>query len=186
MNSREPAAECPGARYAATLPAAPLAEQADGLALLLQGRPLRLQVSALPAVMIGELVAIDDDGLTALIVYPGQPGSAALRARSAIDLHAAHIGKAVTLVFENGDAALPIVAGVLRTAPTLPSDAAGRVEVDVDGKRMVVHASEQLVLRCGKASITLTRAGKVLIDGSYVLSRSTGMNRLKGGSVQIN
>ena len=32
----------------------------------------------------------------------------------------------------------------------------------------------------------LTRAGKVLIQGAYLLSRSTGVNRIKGGSVQIN
>jgi hypothetical protein len=49
-----------------------------------------------------------------------------------------------------------------------------------------VHAKEQVVLKCGKASITLTKAGKVLIQGSYVLSRSSGINRVKGGSVQIN
>ena len=168
------------------LPVPAPAQQADALASLLQGRSARLQATALPGVVIGELVAIDDAGLTALILYSGQQGSAALRARSVVDLNAAHIGKAVTLVFENGDAALPIVVGVLRTAAALPLDASGRIEVDVDGKRMVVQASEQLVLRCGKASITLTRAGKILIDGSYVLSRSTGMNRLKGGSVQIN
>jgi len=42
------------------------------------------------------------------------------------------------------------------------------------------------VLRCGKASITLTREGKVLIHGSYISSRSTGVNRVKGGSVQLN
>ena len=47
-------------------------------------------------------------------------------------------------------------------------------------------SKEQLVLRCGKASITLTKAGKVLIDGSHVLSRSSGVNRVKGGSVQLN
>ena len=51
---------------------------------------------------------------------------------------------------------------------------------------MIVSAKEQLVLRCGKASITLTKAGKVMIQGSYVLSRSTGVNRVKGGSVQLN
>ena len=27
--------------------------------------------------------------------------------------------------------------------------------------------------------------GKVLIEGSYVLSRSTGVNRLKGGSTEL-
>jgi hypothetical protein len=49
-----------------------------------------------------------------------------------------------------------------------------------------VSAKERLVLRCGKASVTLTRAGKVIIEGSYVVSRSTGVNRIKGGSVQLN
>jgi hypothetical protein len=57
------------------------------------------------------------------------------------------------------------------------------------GRRRPAHdrvAPEQLVLRCGKASITLTKAGKVLIEGSYVSSKSTGVNRIKGGSVQLN
>ncbi len=62
----------------------------------------------------------------------------------------------------------------------------GTVDVDVDGERLVVTAKEQLVLRCGKASITLTREGKVLIQGAYISSRSSGVNRVKGGSVQLN
>ena len=51
---------------------------------------------------------------------------------------------------------------------------------------MVLKAQQEIVLECGKASITLTRAGKVLIRGAYLLSRSSGVNRIKGGSVQIN
>jgi hypothetical protein len=62
----------------------------------------------------------------------------------------------------------------------------GHVEVERDGERMIVSAKTQLVLRCGKASITLTQAGKVLIEGTYVSSRSTGVNRLKGGSIHLN
>ena len=62
----------------------------------------------------------------------------------------------------------------------------GGVAVDADGQRLIVNAKEQLVLRCGKASITLTQSGKVLIDGTYVLNRSSGVNRIKGGSVQLN
>jgi hypothetical protein len=56
----------------------------------------------------------------------------------------------------------------------------------VDGRTVALTGEEEVVLRCGKASITLTREGKVLIRGEYLLSRSTGVNRIKGGAVQIN
>ena len=59
-------------------------------------------------------------------------------------------------------------------------------DVTVDGKRVSFNAEEEIVLRCGKASITLTKAGKVIIRGAYLLNRSSGVNRIKGGSVQIN
>jgi hypothetical protein len=48
------------------------------------------------------------------------------------------------------------------------------------------EAGKEIVLRCGDASITLTRAGKILIKGAYVLSRSSGVNRIQGGAVEIN
>ncbi len=112
---------------------------------------------------------------------------AALRARSTVDVHGPHIGQLVVLMFESGDPSRPIVMGVVRQAAGWPlADPPAQVDVDADGQRLVVSAKEQLVLRCGKASITLTKAGKVLIEGSYVLSRSTGVNRVKGGSVQLN
>ena len=60
------------------------------------------------------------------------------------------------------------------------------MEVDADGQRLMITAKEQLILRCGKASITLTKAGKVLIQGTYVSNRSSGVMRVKGGSIQLN
>lgn len=56
----------------------------------------------------------------------------------------------------------------------------------VDGKRVVLEGQEEVVLKCGEASITLTRNGKVVIRGKYLLSRSSGVNRILGGSVQVN
>jgi hypothetical protein len=135
----------------------------------------------------GELVGFADGGSTPLVVYPGQPGSAALAARSTQDLHGAHIGRQVVLMFEGGDPLCPIVIGCLRCEEAWPlPERPGQVEVDADGERLILTAKEQVVIRCGKASITLTRAGKVLIQGEYVLSRSAGVNRVKGGSVQLN
>jgi uncharacterized protein (DUF2345 family) len=60
------------------------------------------------------------------------------------------------------------------------------VTVDIDGQRLQFEAKDEIVLKCGKASITLTKAGKIIIRGTYLLSRSSGVNRIKGGSVQIN
>ncbi|MET3497969.1 DUF6484 domain-containing protein [Variovorax boronicumulans] len=159
----------------------------SGRDLIESGMQQALAVARWGGVVIGELIAIADEGRTPLVMFPGQAGTAAVRARSVVDLHGAHIGAAVVLMFEQADAGCPIVMGLLRGDEGWPlADKPAQVEVEADGARMVVSAREQMVLRCGKASITLTRAGKVLIQGSYVLSRSTGVNRVKGGAVQIN
>ncbi len=164
-----------------------LAPPDTALQQLLAGRSALQQRESLPAVVVGELVAIADGGRTPLVLFDGQRGSAAVRARTTVDLRAPHIGQPVTLVFEAGDAARPIVTGVLRQVEGWPlTDPPGQVEVDANGERLIVSAREQLVLRCGKASVTLTRDGQVLIQGSYVSSRATGVNRVRGGSVQLN
>jgi hypothetical protein len=136
---------------------------------------------------IGTLVGFVDDGAIPLVTFSGQPTTAAQRARATLDLHAAHIGRSAVLIFEDGDPARPIIVGCLHDAGA--NEGVGRtrhVEVEADGKRLVVSATDQIVLRCGKASITLTKEGKVIIQGAYVSNHSSGVLRLKGGSVQIN
>ena len=58
--------------------------------------------------------------------------------------------------------------------------------VKVDGKRVVIEGEEEVVLRCGESSITLQRNGKIVIRGKYLLSRASGVNRILGGSVEVN
>jgi hypothetical protein len=136
---------------------------------------------------IGLLVALADEGQTPLVTFPGRRYSDALPARATIDLRGHQIGREVVLLFENGDHRLPIIIGVLRQKDGWSSsERPAQVQVDADGERLLVKAKEELVLRCGKASITLTKAGKVLIQGAYVSSRSSGVNRIKGGAVEIN
>ena len=80
----------------------------------------------------------------------------------------------------------PIILGLLAKAPDdqpIPSEP---MEAEIDGRRITLTGREEITLRCGRASITLTRAGKILIRGAYLSSRSSGVNRIKGGSVQIN
>jgi hypothetical protein len=113
---------------------------------------------------------------------------------SVVALDKSAIGRAVVLQFVGGDPGKPVILGVLQgplDAVRAPEQAQGevpgkKVDVELDGERLVFTAEKEIVLRCGQASITLTRAGKVLIRGAYLLSRSSGVNRIKGGSVQIN
>ena len=59
-------------------------------------------------------------------------------------------------------------------------------ELFADGKRVNVEAAEEIVLRCGKASITLRSNGRLVIRGTYVEMQASGTNRIKGGAVLIN
>jgi hypothetical protein len=85
-------------------------------------------------------------------------------------------------MFEEGDPQRPVVMGVLEHTGAKKR----QVDLLLDKERFVFTAEHEIILRCGKASITLTRAGKVLIRGAYLLNRSSVVNRIKGGSVQIN
>jgi hypothetical protein len=50
----------------------------------------------------------------------------------------------------------------------------------------VLTGEEEVELRCGEASISLKKNGKLVIRGAYVETRAKGTNRIKGGTVQIN
>jgi hypothetical protein len=137
------------------------------------------------AIVVGTLVGITENGATPFVTFPGQAGPVA--ARTTVDLRAPHIGRPVVLVFESGDPAKPIITGCLRQPDDRPlTDVSGGVEVQADGERLVVSAVHGLVLRCGKASITLSPDGKIVVRGTHVVSHSSGVNRIKGGSVQVN
>jgi len=161
------------------------AEQEGELRRLLEERRTPLPTDPVAHPLVGVLVAFADASTPLIVCGAGE--GAALQARTTIDLAPEHIGSEVLLVFERGDMSRPIVVGRLRKDSAWPTkEAPTQVDIDADGKRLTLAVKEQLVLRCGQASITLTAAGKVLIQGTYVSSRSTGVNRIKGGSVQIN
>ena len=75
----------------------------------------------------------------------------------------------------------PIVVGLIQ-----PNRAAASVEITVDGRDISVTAQDSITLKCGEASITLNRDGKVVIRGKHVVTQASGVNRIRGGSVQLN
>ena len=162
--------------------------------------PQRSSDRSLPAcidgIRIGKLAGIDASGQV-LIDYPGNvQGHLSARLTSSAKeklRQGSPVGRDVLLAFENNDPGCPVIIDTLYSLLDEITEQSGNVmevqtpeEVTVDRKRLVFEAEEEIVLRCGEASITLTSAGKVLIKGSYLISRSSGANRIKGGSVQIN
>ena len=77
-----------------------------------------------------------------------------------------------------------------KSQPQQPDHAAANMSViidaDADGKRVRLVAKDEIVLECGKASITLRRNGRVIVRGTHVETNSEGTNRIKGGQVRIN
>jgi hypothetical protein len=131
-------------------------------------------------------------------------GSGPLPARSTVVMDEQAIAQVVAsrqpllMLFENGDPRLPIIVGLVQPPPgaSLFRDllsqkpAAGPLrppsEARVDRKRLVLEAEQEVTLKCGEASITLRRDGKLILRGAYVETTAKGVNRIRGGSVKIN
>lgn len=120
-----------------------------------------------------------------LVNFPANPRASGLVAQTCVSLTPANIGRQVILAFDDNDQERPVILGLL-VEPEAECSDASPINVQIDGERLVLSANREIVMRCGEASITLTRAGKVLIRGAYVLSRSSGANRIKGAAVEIN
>ena len=121
-----------------------------------------------------------------LVTYPGQVDGAAMPCRSIVEVTPDSIGRKALLIFETGDTRRPILIGLLRRTVRPSSSAPATVEVMADQERVTIRANERIVLQCGDASITLTKAGKLIMQGEYISQRSTGVVRIKGGCVEIN
>lgn len=164
-------------------------------------------------ILIANLVAFDEQGKP-LIAHPLLAGTKPLSAITTHALNHQHIGRQVALMFVSGDLNQPIILGLIHSPlyalldnisvatvessveadsvlfeSQLPSREETPATIEtlrVDGKRVVIEGQEEITLSCGEASITLTKAGKILIRGTYLQSRSSGVNRILGGSVQVN
>jgi len=152
-------------------------------------------------IILGQLKNLDAQGMP-LVDYDCNPDSVLQVAVSTLPVTRQHLGRQVALLFASGDLRKPVIMGFIHnpldellesySAPEEPADEGPalpgvRQEVmKVDGHRVVLEGHEEVVLKCGESSITLTKAGKIVIRGKYLLSRASGVNRILGGSVQVN
>jgi len=135
-----------------------------------------MQLGVVP--VVGRLADTDARGV--LVEVPGQSTPVLARSLVVIDRTAIADRREVLLVFEQGRADRPIVLGLLQDPAAVPDVAR------VDGRRVVLEGKDEIELRCGAASITLRRNGRIVIRGVDVETRAKGRNRIRGGSVAIN
>jgi len=153
-------------------------------------------------VILGTIVEIKGQGQV-FVDYHSNPEKHPLIAVSTLGIVKKHIGRQVALLFADGNPSRPVIMGLIHSplqemlesyelspaqeeTVSNPDETRTVDDVTIDGKRIVLEGKEEIVLKCGDASITLTKAGKILIRGKYLLNRSTGVNRIMGGSVQVN
>lgn len=140
-------------------------------------------------VVIGRLVGFDASNRF-LVRCTNIPTQEPLVAVAMVALGRQDIDREVALSFIEGNPYQPVILGLLHVAAQ-PSPKAGEqepntVRVRRDHEQLVLSAEREIVLRCGESSITLTKEGKITIRGKHLLSRAEGVNRIKGGAVQIN
>ena len=155
----------------------------------------RSNKQSLDGVVIGVLVGITDKGMP-LVIYPSNPEETAIKASTTTNMDASDIGKEVALLFEGGNPQNPIIIGRIQDPNVSVKskqqeqaqglNQATAINADIDGEHITLSGKQSITLKCGRASITLTKSGKILVRGTYILNRSSGVNRIKGGSVQIN
>ncbi len=142
---------------------------------------------------IGRIVDITDD-YRAKIDYPGNPLGPVI-ARSVVRESDCEglLDATVMLIFENSDPTLPIIIGLVHENINTPNmhetfdvPSAKQHEVGIDGKRLVFEADKEIVLRCGRSSMTLRADGKVIVKGKNLVSRASVANKIRGASVNIN
>lgn len=133
-----------------------------------------------PIVRLGQLVGWAADGQVTVAVVGVADAPMAARTIIPVGAAAVQAQREVLLVFTPDGQ--PIVVGLLQPPPSPSTPVASMA----DGRRLEIAGEDEIVLRCGKASITLRRNGRVVIRGEYVETRATGVNRVKGGTVQIN
>ena len=151
---------------------------------------------------LATLIDIQPSG-TVQIKFSGRDET--VSAISTVPLDKAYIGRQVAVMYTQVSPPQAVVIGLIRTQldnllevievaddnvssedDHVASPVQTEKSFEVDGKRVALTGQEEVVLKCGAASITLTKAGKIVIRGKSLLNRASGVNRIMGGSVQVN
>jgi len=147
------------------------------------------------AVGVGCIVRCESSGSVMVVFEGGEPKEA--RVVSGLNreelVRAAESEREVLIAFEKGDIERPIIVALMeQEAESSPGIELPKKQIEppkqavVDGETVKIEARKQIVLECGKGSITIRKDGKILVKGTKLVSRASETNKIKGASVNIN
>jgi hypothetical protein len=143
------------------------------------------QNAAAPTAQGAVLLGFAEGGCRPMILRHGE--CVAEQAESVLSLDGKHIGRQLAILPFGGSDARWLVIGVLSGQPGWPAARSDSViEVEADGRKLAVVATEEISLRCGKAQLRLRADGRVEIRGETIISEAVRANRVRGGSVELN
>lgn len=131
----------------------------------------------LSGVMVLEIVGSDGQGRP-LVRLPGEEADRCLRIAWMNDEPDWAECEGLPALVALPDGEEPVLLGLLEAPPS-----SGPEKVP---EKVHIEGEEEIVIRCGKAKIAMRADGRIEIRGGHLISRSSGPNKIKGGSVQLN
>jgi len=136
----------------------------------------------------GLLKEIQDDGT--LVVDVGGYGSETIECDLLVTGGNAELrleaGDSVLFAPPESESGRGCVLGKIGSYSPVGQDSIANGVSTIHDRNIEITADSKLVLRCGEGSLTVREDGTVIIKGSRILSRSKGVNKIKGASVQLN
>ncbi len=140
-----------------------------------QANPAEL---AVPALRVGRVVSMNEDGIEIRFRQKGAPVLAELD--EGVDpellIRAMRSGDGVLVEVDPVEGAL-IVGVVQRSLPS---------EVEIKASRVVIDAEEEVLLRSGRSAMRFKKDGEVELLGERISSVSRGLFRIVGRVLRLN
>jgi hypothetical protein len=116
--------------------------------------------------------SVDDEGVVRVSIGDAPAVVARIAASPELPVQALVPGAEV-LVLVEPDQAPVVVSTILARLPAIP-------------QVLELQAAQQLILRCGDATISIAADGNIEIRGERIDSEAEGIQRIKGAQVRIN
>ena len=147
-------------------------------------------------VVIGILVGFSDRGQP-LVAFTNNGADICQPALYTGHLSYENAGKRVALLFPAGDVHKPMIIGIVRdnikdainvNAQSDQSDSiqTNTMSLQINQRKIELNAEDEIVLRCGRARIELSKNGHVAVKGLSIDSSAEKLHRIKGAKTEIN